>query len=91
MTGLRVGLDIGVVKKGFALVDAGEGIADVRLAGANRLYLAAFELNPSFVAIEDVKIAQGLAINYRLGSHDRAWKRDRNLGLIRRTFEGLVG
>src|ERR1700674_955924 len=69
LAGLRVGLDVGVVKKGLAFLNADEGIADVRLAGADRFDLAPFQLDAGFVALEDVKIAERLAIEDRFGGH----------------------
>src|SRR2546423_14930332 len=66
VTGFFVRLNIGVVEKSFAVLDARESITDVRLAGANRFYLAAFEFDADLVALEDVKIAERLAIENRL-------------------------
>ena len=69
VAGMLVRLDVGVVKKRFAFVDARESVADVRFTGADRFDLAAFKFNPSFVALEDVKIAQRFAIEDGFGRH----------------------
>src|SRR5438270_6685309 len=64
-----VRLDIGIIKKRFALLDADERVGDVGLAGADRFYFAAFEFDAGFVALEDVKIAERFAVEDRLGRH----------------------
>src|SRR4051794_31667930 len=74
MTGAFVGLDIGVVEKRLAVFDAGKGVADVRLPGADGFYFAAFQLNPRLETLENVKIAQRLAIKYRLGRHGQRFR-----------------
>ena len=70
MTGLRVGLDIGAVKESFAVLNARKGVADVRLAGADGFDLAPFQLKAGFITVENMEIAQRLAIDDRLGCHD---------------------
>ena len=72
-TGLFVRLNVGIVKKGFPVFDARKCIVDVRLASANGFDLAAFELNAGFIALENVIIAEGLAVNDRLGRHIADW------------------
>src|SRR5260370_29133610 len=72
MTGFFVGLNVGVIEKRFAILNSGESVADVGFAGPNGFYFAAFQLDAGFAAIEDVKIAQRLAIKDRLSGHDRA-------------------
>ena len=67
-----VRLNIGVEEERFPVFDPGEGVADVRFARANRFYFAALELNARFVAVQNMKIAERLAIKDRLGGHDRA-------------------
>src|SRR5688572_21243196 len=67
--GLGVRLDIGVVEKRLAFLDAHKGVTDVGLAGTDRFDLTAFQLDARLVALEDVEIAQGLAIKDRLGRH----------------------
>jgi len=69
MTGKLVGLDVSIVEKGFAVLDASKGVADVGFAGADGFDLASFQLDSGFVALEHVKIAQRLAIKDRLGGH----------------------
>ena len=71
MAGALVGLDVGVVEERFAILDPGEGVADVGFAGTDRFDLAALEFDAGFVALENVKIAQRFAIENRLGRHDR--------------------
>ena len=62
MTGALVGLDIGVVEERLTFLDAGKCVADVRLAGANRLDFAALELDAGLVTLENVKIAERFTI-----------------------------
>src|SRR5437016_5562755 len=62
VTGAFVRLDVGAVEKSFAILDPGESIADVGLAGANGFDLAAFELDARFVALENVKVAQRFTV-----------------------------
>jgi hypothetical protein len=69
VAGAFVGLNIGVIKKGFAIFDSRESIADVCLACADGFDLAALQLDASFVALENVIIAQRLTINNRLRRH----------------------
>jgi len=69
MTGTLIGLDVSIVEKGFAVLDASKSVADVSFAGADRFDLASFQLDTSFVALENVKIAQRLAIKDRLRGH----------------------
>jgi hypothetical protein len=69
MTGTGVGLDVSIVEKSFAVLDASKGVADVGFADADRFDLASFQLDTGLVALEDVKIAQRLAIKDRLGGH----------------------
>lgn len=69
MTGTLIGLDVSIVEKGFAVLDASKSVADVSFAGTDRFDLASFQLDTSFVTFENVKIAQCLAIEDRLGSH----------------------
>ena len=69
MTCTFVGLDVGIIEEGFAILDAREGVVDVGFAGPDRFDLAAFEFEPGFVALEDMKIAQRFAVENRLGSH----------------------
>jgi hypothetical protein len=66
-----VGLDVGIVEKRFAVLDPREGVANVGLSSADGFNFAAFQLNASLVALENVKIAQRLAVKDRLGRHDR--------------------
>ena len=95
MAGLRVGLDIGAVKKGLAVFDAREGIADICLPRANRLDLAPFQLDAGFVALENVIISQCFAIDDRLSRHIAQSRGDqpclaRRLGAVRRVVNRLV-
>ena len=62
MAGSFVRLNVSVIKKGFAILDAGKRIANIRFAGADRFYFGAFELDTGLVSLEYVKIAQRLAI-----------------------------
>ena len=62
VAGFFVWLDIGVIKKGFAVFDSRERIADVRLACPDRFDLAAFQLDARFVALENPIIAKRFAI-----------------------------
>ena len=62
MAGALVRLNVGVVKKRFAIFDARERIADVCLACADRFDLAAFQLDARFVAIETVKSRSALRL-----------------------------
>src|SRR6266404_1300114 len=91
MAGALIWLNVGVVEKSFAIFDAREGVTDIRLASADGFNLTAFQLDASLVALENVIIAQCLAIENRLGSHDRALKRDRNLGAVRGILDRFVG
>jgi len=72
MTGAFIRLDVGVVEESFTILNPGEGIADVGLAGTDRFDLAAFKLDTGFIALKNVKIPQRLTVQDRLGSHDRA-------------------
>ena len=72
MTCAFVGLDVGVVEESFTILNPGEGIADVGLAGMDRFDLAALELDAGFVALKNVKVAQRFTVQNRLGSHNRA-------------------
>src|SRR5437870_4130126 len=58
-----VWLDIGVIKKSFAIFDSREGIADVRLACSDRFDFAPFQLDARFVALENPIIAKRFAID----------------------------
>ena len=71
MTGFFVRLNVGVVEKSLAVLYPRESVADVGFAGPNRFNLAALQLDTGFVALEDMKIAERLAIEDRLGRHDR--------------------
>jgi len=82
VAGLRVWLNVGVKEKGLAVLDPGKSIADVGFAGADGFDLAAFELNPRFVALEDMIIPKGFAVKDRFGSHARALRRGGNLGAV---------
>src|SRR5262249_41902174 len=72
VTRFFVWLYVGVVEKRFVVLDSRERVTNVGFAGADGLDLAAFELDAGLVALENVKIAQRLAIKDRLGGHDRA-------------------
>jgi hypothetical protein len=63
-------LDVGVVKKRLSIFNPRKGVADVGFAGPDRLYFAAFQLNASFIPLEDVKIAESFPIEDRLGRHE---------------------
>ena len=63
VTGLLVGADVAVVEPELALVDAGVGLADVDLAGADGLHLGALELDPGLVFVRDMVVASGFAIS----------------------------
>jgi hypothetical protein len=85
-------LDVGAVEKGFAFFDPGEGVADIGFAGADRFDLAALQFDASLVALEDVKIAERLAIENGLSGHGRRGPaRETQLRLGGRVFELLVG
>src|SRR5476651_1631828 len=58
MARLRIWLNIGVVHERLAVLDAREGIADIRFACADGFDFAAFQFNPGFVALKDVKVAK---------------------------------
>src|SRR5262245_15173466 len=103
VAGFFVGLDISVVKEGFAIFDSRECIADVRLACSDRFYLAPFQLDARFVALENVIIAERFAIDDRFSPHVQtpqakcaedsarysvSW--EQMLGSVRRFFERLV-
>jgi hypothetical protein len=70
VAGLLIRLDIGVVEERLAVIDAGKGIADVGLSGADRFYFAPLQFDPSFVALQDVEIAQRFPIKNRLDAHE---------------------
>ncbi len=91
MAGALIRLNVGVVEKSFAIFDASEGVTDVRFASADGFDLTALQLDASLVALENVIIAQRLAIKNRLGSHDRALKRDGNSGAVRGILNRFVG
>ena len=69
VTGAFVGLDVRIIEEGFTVLDASEGIVNVGLSRPDRFYLAALELEPGFVTLEDMKISQRFAVENRLGSH----------------------
>src|SRR6266849_4873502 len=91
MAGALIWLNVGVVEKSFAIFDAREGVTDVRFASTDGFDLTALQLDASLVALENVIIAQRLAIKNRLGSHDRALKRDGNSGAVRGILDRFVG
>src|SRR5712691_4659882 len=91
MAGALIWLNVGVVEKSFAIFDAREGVTDVRFASTDGFDLTALQLDASLVALENVIIAQRLAIKNRLGSHDRALKRDGNSGAVRGILNRFVG
>src|SRR5438045_3984278 len=72
MAGTLVRLDVGAVKKGFVLFNPGEGVADIRFAGADRFDLAPLQLHSGFEALEDVEITQRLAIENGLSGHSKS-------------------
>jgi hypothetical protein len=69
VTRLCVRLDISVIEKGFAIFNSRKSVADICLASADGLNLAALQLDASLVAIENVIVAQRLAIDDRLSRH----------------------
>src|SRR5690349_2500993 len=75
VTRLFVRLNICVIEKRFAIFDPREGVTDVGFPGPDRLYFAALEFDAGFVALENMKIAQSLAIKDRLGGHESRAKR----------------
>src|SRR5437773_3867170 len=64
-----VRLDVGVVQEGFAIFDSGKSIANIGLTCADRFNFAAFQLDAGFIALENVKITQCLAVDDRLSRH----------------------
>jgi len=83
MTGFFVGLNVCIVEKCLAVLDPRESITDVSFASADGFYFAAFQLDAGFVAIEDMKIAERLAIKDRLGGHGSRAKRALKLRGVR--------
>ena len=86
MTGAFVRLDVSVVEESFTVLNPGEGITDVGLAGTYRFNLAAFELDAGFVALKNVKIPQRFTVQNRLGSHDRAMSAKKSGAVGRRVL-----
>src|SRR5207253_8527430 len=64
-----VRLDVGIIEEGLTILDARKGVVDIGFAGPDRFDLAAFEFEPGFIALEDMKITQRFAVENRLGSH----------------------
>ena len=69
VAGAFVGLNVSVVKERFAILDSRERITDIGLARADRLNLAALQLDARLVAVNDVIITQRLAIDNGLSCH----------------------
>ena len=69
MAGTFVWLDIGVVKKSFAIFYACERIADVCLARADRFDLAAFQFDARLVALQNAIVTERFAIGDRFARH----------------------
>jgi hypothetical protein len=103
VAGFFVWLDIGVVKKGFAIFDSRERIADVRLACPDRFDFAPLQFDARFVSLKNPIIAERFAIDNRLSRHvqtpqaecaadsaryNASWKQ--MLGSVRRFFERFV-
>ena len=69
VAGAFVRLNIGVIKKGFAIFNSRKSIANICLARADGFNLATPQLDARFVALENVIIAQCFAIDDRLSRH----------------------
>ena len=69
VTRLCVRLNISVIEKGFAIFDSRKSVADICLASADGFNLATLQLDASLVALENVIVAQRLAIDDRLSRH----------------------
>jgi hypothetical protein len=69
VAGAFVRLNVGVVKKRFAVFDSREGIADVCLACPDRFDLATLKLNAGFITLENTVVAERLAINDGFARH----------------------
>ena len=69
MAGTFVWLDIGVVKKSFAIFDPRERITDVCLARANRFDFATFQFDARFVPLENAIVTEHFAIGDRFARH----------------------
>src|SRR5438094_1562163 len=69
VAGFFVWLDIGVIKKSFAIFDSRESITDVRFACSDRFDFASLEFDARFVAIKNVIIAKRFAIDNRFSPH----------------------
>src|SRR5438105_12320952 len=92
MAGPLIWLNVGVVEKGFAIFDARESVADVRFASADGFDLTALQREASLVALENVIVAQCLAIENRLSRHiEQARCLCSDLGAVGRIFDRFVG
>ena len=69
VAGALVGLNIGIVKERFAVLDSRERVTDIGLARTDRLNLAALQLDARLVAVNDVIITQRLAIDNGFSCH----------------------
>jgi hypothetical protein len=57
-----VGLDIASIEEALAILDAGEGVAEIDPTVTDRLDLGATQLDPSLESFEDLKVVERLAI-----------------------------
>src|ERR1700722_19845909 len=58
----RVGLDVGAVHPHLGLLHAAECVADLGLAGADRLDLGPLELDPGLETLPHLKITENLGV-----------------------------
>src|SRR5215469_2876829 len=69
VAGTLVRLNVRIVKERFAVLDPRERITDVGFARTDRFNLAPLQLNPRFVAVNDMIIPQRLAIDDGFSCH----------------------
>jgi len=69
VTGAFVGLNVGVIKERFPVLDSRERVTYIGLARSDRFDLAALQFDTRFVTVNDVEIPQRFAIDNGLGCH----------------------
>ena len=69
VAGALVGLNVGILKERFAVLDSRERVTDVGLARADRFDFAALQLDARFVTVNDVIITQRFAIDDGFSCH----------------------
>jgi hypothetical protein len=69
VAGAVVRLNIGVVEKNLVIVDAGEGVVEIRETGANRFDLRSLEFNAGLNPFKDLIVVECAAVGNDLVGH----------------------